>query len=184
MRWQSFRNLSRLFPFRPAMLILGIDPGSATTGYGLVAGEGSRLRHVHHAEVRVAAAKTLSQKLARLYESTLALLDEYRPEAVAVEGIFYGRNVRSMMVLGQARGAALVAAANRGLEIAEYSPTLVKQSVVGYGRAAKEQVQEMVKVLLSQRRLSGEHAADALAVAICHHQHRQLQNWKKMAAGK
>ncbi|MBW1645474.1 MAG: crossover junction endodeoxyribonuclease RuvC [Deltaproteobacteria bacterium] len=165
------------------MLILGIDPGSSTTGFGLVDGRGTDLRYVHHAEVKVAAGKTLAGKLACLYQATLDLLDEYQPEMAAVEGIFYGRNVRSMLVLGQARGAALVAVANRGLEIAEYPPTVVKQSVVGYGRAAKEQVQQMVKVLLNRRRIGGEHAADALAVAICHHQHRQLRSWQQ-AAGR
>ena len=167
------------FPgFEWHMLILGIDPGSSSTGFGLVRNDGRNLVHIHHAQVSLAAKKTTSQKLARLYAATMEILREFQPELAAVEGIFYGHNVKSMIVLGQARGAAMVAVANYGLEIAEYPPSVVKQAVVGYGKATKTQVQQMVAVVLNQPKIAGEHAADALAVAICHHHHQQLRRWE------
>ena len=160
------------------MLILGVDPGSASTGFGLVRSDGRDLLHVHHSQVSLSSKKTTSQKLSRLYSATMEIINEYRPDLAAVEGIFYGPNVKSMIVLGQARGAAMVAMANYGLDIAEYPPTVVKQAVVGYGKATKEQVQKMVAVILNQHPITGEHAADALAVAICHHHHQQLLSWE------
>ncbi|MEA3241353.1 MAG: crossover junction endodeoxyribonuclease RuvC [Pseudomonadota bacterium] len=160
------------------MLILGIDPGSTSTGFGLVRSDGSDLLHVHHSQVSLSSKKNTSQKLSRLYYATMEIMDEYHPDLVAVEGIFYGPNVKSMIVLGQARGAAMVAVANCGREIAEYPPTVVKQAVVGYGKATKEQVQQMVSVILNLQQVSGEHAADALAVAICHHHHQLLSGWE------
>ena len=107
-------------------------------------------------------------KLAALYDHTKSLIDTYRPDCLAVEGVFYGRNVKSMLVLGQARGAVLVAAARNALKIFEYQPSTVKQAVTGYGKADKSQVEKMVELLLRPDNLAGEHAADALAVAICH----------------
>jgi len=160
------------------MLILGVDPGSASTGFGLVRSDGSDLLHVHHSQVSLSSKKTTSQKLSRLYSATMEIINEYCPDLAAVEGIFYGPNVKSMIVLGQARGAAMVAMANCGLDVAEYPPTVVKQAVVGYGKATKEQVQKMVAVILNQQPITGEHAADALAVAICHHHHQQLLSWE------
>lgn len=160
------------------MLILGIDPGSSVTGFGLVRSDGGDLLHVHHSQVSLSSKKTTSQKLSRLYSATMEIVNEYHPDLAAVEGIFYGPNVKSMIVLGQARGAAMVAMANAALEISEYPPTVVKQAVVGYGKATKEQVQQMVAVILNLRMVNGEHAADALAVAICHHHHQQLLRWE------
>ncbi|MBN2232579.1 MAG: crossover junction endodeoxyribonuclease RuvC [Deltaproteobacteria bacterium] len=155
------------------LTVLGVDPGSAVTGFGVVAHDGRDLVHRHHSQLRLSALPSLGEKLARLYDCTMELIDMYSPGVCAVEGIFHGRNVRSMVVLGQARGAVMVAAANRGLEIVEYPPATVKQAVVGYGRAAKEQVQRMVGMILGRLETVDEHAADALAVAICHHhQHR------------
>ncbi len=160
------------------MLILGIDPGSRSTGFGLVQNDGRNLVHVHHTQVSLPAKKTTSQKLARLYAATMEILREFGPELAAVEGIFYGHSVKSMIGLGQARGAAMVAVANYGLEITEYPPSVVKQAVVGYGKATKAQVQQMVGVVLNHPEIIGEHAADALAVAICHHHHQQLRRWE------
>lgn len=161
--------------------ILGIDPGSSSTGFGLVRSDGGDLFHVHHSQVSLSSKKTTAQKLSRLYHATMEIVQEYNPDQVAVEGIFYGCNVKSMIVLGQARGAAMVAVANKGLEISEYPPTVVKQSVVGYGKASKAQVQQMVAVILNQQMVRGEHAADALAVAICHHHHQLLLGWEAKA---
>lgn len=160
------------------MVILGIDPGSSSTGFGLVKSDGGDLLHVHHSQVSLSSKKSTSQKLSRLYAATMDIIQAYHPDLAAVEGIFYGHNVKSMIVLGQARGAAMVAVANAGLEISEYPPAVVKQAVVGYGKATKDQVQQMVAVILNQRKVAGEHAADALAVAICHCHHLQLLNWE------
>ncbi|MBN2333591.1 MAG: crossover junction endodeoxyribonuclease RuvC [Deltaproteobacteria bacterium] len=155
------------------MLVLGIDPGSSSTGFGLVANAGIDLQLVHHSQLSLPSSLTLSQKLARLYAATLELINQHQPDLMAVEGIFFGRNIKSMIILGQARGAAMVAAANCSLEIFEYPPAVVKQTVVGYGKADKSQVLQMVSVILNNRSIRGEHAADALAVAICHHQHHR-----------
>ncbi|MGQ9779067.1 MAG: crossover junction endodeoxyribonuclease RuvC [Bacillota bacterium] len=155
------------------MLVLGLDPGLARTGYGLVRREGNRLFALAYGTVATPAGLCLSERLFRLYRELRELIRTYRPEAVAVEELFFCRNVRTAMAVGQARGVALLVAAEAGLTVSEYTPLQVKQAVVGYGRAEKHQVQEMVRVLLA---LPGpprpDDAADALAVAICHaHSH-------------
>ncbi len=151
------------------MLVLGVDPGSTVTGYGLVEMVAGKLGYCHDEQFKLPARADIATKLTLLFDHTTGLLEKYRPDQFAVEGVFYGSNVKSMLVLGEARGAVMVAVARFGLAVNEYPPSQVKQAVVGYGRAGKEQVQHMVKLLLKQDRLAGEHAADALAVAICHH---------------
>lgn len=160
------------------MLVLGVDPGSSITGFGLVENISGQLKYCYDEQLKLPIKADVGKKLALLYDRTAELLDKYRPEQLAVEGIFYGSNVKSMLVLGQARGAVMVAAAKHGLKIFEYPPTTVKQTVTGYGRATKDQIQHMVKLLLKVEQVSGEHAADALAVAICHHQQVRLQGWQ------
>jgi len=157
------------------MLVLGVDPGSMVTGYGLVEINAGRLVYCHDEQFRLPPRADVADKLARLYDHTADLLEKYQPDQFAVEGVFYGVNAKSMLVLGQARGAVMVAAARFGLALHEYPPSSVKQAVVGYGKASKEQVQQMVKMLLKQKTLAGEHAADALAVAICHHHQAAFQ---------
>ena len=161
------------------MLVLGVDPGSSFTGYGLVESVSGQLRFCHDEQLKLPVKADVGVKLALLYDHTVDLLVKYKPDQLAVEGIFYGSNVKSMLVLGQARGAVMVAGAKFGLTIYEYPPASVKQAVVGYGKAGKEQIQHMVKLLLKIPTIAGEHAADALAVAICHHHQARLRGWQQ-----
>jgi crossover junction endodeoxyribonuclease RuvC len=149
--------------------VFGIDPGSERTGYGCVEIEGSRHRLIGCGAVTAPRALSFSQRLFAIHRRLVELLDEYRPESVAIETIFYAANVRSALKLGHARGVAVLAAAEAGLAVAEYTPAEVKRAVVGHGRAEKPQVQHMVKLLLGLSAAPSPHdAADALAVAICH----------------
>ena len=153
------------------MRIFGIDPGSERTGYGCVETDGSRHRIVMCGAITAPATESFSQKLLRIHERLSALILECRPDCVAVEDLFHATHARSALRLGHARGVALLAAVEAGLPVAEYAPAAVKRAVVGYGRAEKEQVQQMVKLILGLPRVPSPHdAADALAVAICHGQ--------------
>lgn len=152
------------------MRTLGIDPGTALMGFGLVDGP-EPLRLVEYGCITTAADLPLPRRLLLLYQGLDELIRRHCPDQVAVEQLYFSRNTRTAMAVGQARGVALLAAAAHGLEVAEYSPQQVKQAVAGFGGATKEQVQEMIRVLL---RLPGvpqpDDAADALAIAICHTQ--------------
>jgi crossover junction endodeoxyribonuclease RuvC len=149
--------------------VLGIDPGTAACGYGIVHESGGRLRAVEADCWRTPAAQRPELRLLRIYEVVEELVHEHRPDAVAIEESFVGADARTALSVGQARGAVLVAAARAGVECAEYSPTRVKQAVCGYGRAEKAQVQRMVAAILGLKQPpTPNHAADALAVAICH----------------
>jgi crossover junction endodeoxyribonuclease RuvC len=149
--------------------IFGIDPGSERTGYGCVETEGGRHRLVACGAITSAPRDAFPQRLARIHRELTALLATCRPDCVAVENLFYSSNVRSALKLGHARGVAILAAVEAGCPVVEYTPAEVKRAVVGYGRAEKHQVQQMVKLLLGLSRVPSPHdAADALAVAICH----------------
>jgi crossover junction endodeoxyribonuclease RuvC len=149
--------------------IFGIDPGSERTGYGCVEHSGGRHHLVICGSLAAPAAATFPERLRHIHAGLAALLAECRPDCVAVESIFHARSVRSALKLAHARGVVLLAASEAGLAVAEYAPTEIKRAVVGYGRAEKLQVQQMVKLLLSLDRLPAPHdVADALAVAICH----------------
>jgi crossover junction endodeoxyribonuclease RuvC len=149
--------------------VLGIDPGTAACGYGIVHASGGRLRALEHGCWRTPAGQEPAGRLLTIFDGVRALLAEHAPDAVAVEESVVGADARIALSVGQARGAVLVAAASSGVACAEYSPTHVKKAVCGYGRAEKGQVQRMVKVVLGlPSPLSTDHAADALAVAICH----------------
>ena len=150
------------------MRILGIDPGSRATGYGLIEKQGSRLRHIDNGAIFTRADDELALRLKQIYDGLLAVIAEYRPEAVAVEQIFVAKNALSALKLGHARGSALLAGVNSALPVFEYSALQVKNAVVGYGRADKTQVQHMTRTLLALPEIAQEDAADALAVAICH----------------
>ncbi|HWG11611.1 MAG TPA: crossover junction endodeoxyribonuclease RuvC [Rhodanobacteraceae bacterium] len=152
-----------------SLRILGIDPGSLRTGVGVIEarGDGS-LRCIAHATLQVGGEDEFPQRLARIYEGVLAIIDEHAPREIAVERVFMAKNADSALKLGQARGAAICAAVGRALPVHEYAPTAVKQAVVGGGRADKAQVQHMVGVLLGLREALQADAADALAVAITH----------------
>jgi crossover junction endodeoxyribonuclease RuvC len=149
--------------------VFGIDPGSERTGYGCVESDGSRHRLVVCGAIVTSPRLGFPAQLLRIHQQLSALLAEHRPECVAVESVFHAVNVRSALKLGHARGVALLAAVEGGYPCAEYTPAEIKRAVVGYGRAEKHQVQEMVKLLLGLDEVPTPHdAADALAVAICH----------------
>ncbi|PKN77026.1 MAG: crossover junction endodeoxyribonuclease RuvC [Deltaproteobacteria bacterium HGW-Deltaproteobacteria-10] len=150
------------------MRILGIDPGSLVTGYGVIEKEGNSLRHVLHGEVKPQKSSLLSAVLISIYQQLSAVIKETSPDAIAVENIFYGKNVSSLIKQAQVRGLTIFTGANLGIPVFEYSPLEVKQAVVGYGRAEKRQVQIMVKAILKLSALPPTDAADALAVAVCH----------------
>ncbi len=150
------------------MRVLGIDPGSRITGYGIVEQAGNRLVHVDNGAIFTDSAKDFPGRLKKIFDGLFAVITEYQPDEVAVENIFFSTNVQSALKLGQARGAAIVAAVHAGLPVAEYTALQVKQAVVGQGRAEKGQVQKMLKALLSLPEIAQADASDALAVAICH----------------
>jgi crossover junction endodeoxyribonuclease RuvC len=149
--------------------IFGIDPGSERTGFGCIESSGSRHRLIICGALAAPARATFPERLTVIHTGLAALLARHRPDCVAVENIFYARNVRSALKLGHARGVALLAAAEAGLPVIEYAPAEIKRAVVGYGRAEKSQMQRMVQLLLGLDAPPSPHdAADALAVAICH----------------
>jgi len=150
------------------MRILGIDPGSRATGYGLILFEGNRLLHIDNGVIRPPEKFDLARRLLHIDQELAQVISRYTPECAAVEQVFVAHNAQSALKLGQARGVALLAAAKAGLEVAEYTPMQVKSAVVGYGRAGKSQVQQMVRALLNLPEIAQEDASDALAVAICH----------------
>ncbi len=151
------------------MLVLGVDPGTAITGYGLVAEAEGQLQTVAYGAILTPADWPLPQRLQKIYHDLTALIHEHRPTEGAVEQLFFSRNVKTALAVGQARGVALLALAEGGVPIHEYTPLQVKQSVVGYGRAEKTQVQELVRLLLGLDVVpQPDDAADALAIAICH----------------
>ena len=151
------------------MKVIGIDPGTASCGYGFVHESDGRLRAIGHGSWTTVAAERLELRLKTIYDGVADLIEAHRPDAVAVEESYVGADARTALSVGQARGAVMVAAANAGVECAEYPPARVKQVVCGYGRAEKQQVQKMVKAILSLHALpTPTHASDALAVAICH----------------
>jgi crossover junction endodeoxyribonuclease RuvC len=153
------------------MLILGLDPGLGTTGWGLIRADGNRLSHVANGRLVTDTKAPLARRLAHLDAMLTALIADHSPEAAACEEVFVNANAQSTLKLGQARGVVLCAAARAGMEVGEYSPSLVKKSVVGTGGAEKPQVHAMVARLLPGVKLDGPDAADALAVAICHAHH-------------
>jgi crossover junction endodeoxyribonuclease RuvC len=150
------------------LLILGIDPGSHITGYGVIDKKGNYLRHIIHGEVKPRKDSLLSTVLSFIYQRLSEVIVENSPQAIALENIFYGKNVRSLIQQAHVRGVIIFAGAGKGIPVFEYSPLEVKKAVVGYGRAEKRQVQIMVKAILKLPALPPADAADALAVAICH----------------
>jgi crossover junction endodeoxyribonuclease RuvC len=158
------------------VVVLGIDPGTANTGYGVVARRAGRMVALDGGVIATAASARLERRLATIHDRVLELIDEHEPDAVAVEDLFFGVNARSAFAVGQARGAVLLAAGQRSLPCQSYTPQQVKGAVCGSGRAEKGQVQSMVQRLLSLPELPApDHAADALAVALCHASRAPLQ---------
>jgi crossover junction endodeoxyribonuclease RuvC len=151
------------------MLVLGVDPGSLVTGYGLVKKEGGTLGYVAGGKISFPHPWPLHQRIHRIFSSLVEIIETYHPEEMSIEDIFFAKNVKSALKIGHVRGAALVAAVQCGVKVFEYTPLQIKQSVVGYGRATKEQVRAMVKLLLKLDTQFSLDTSDALAVAICHH---------------
>jgi crossover junction endodeoxyribonuclease RuvC len=148
---------------------LGIDPGIAIVGFGFIDRNGSRLTPVQYGTIETEAHTDPAVRLKEIYDSMHHLIDVYKPDAMAVEKLFFNRNVTTAFTVGQARGVIILAAVQKGLRIAEYTPLQVKQAVVGYGQAEKRQLQEMVRRFLRLKEApKPDDAADALAIAICH----------------
>ena len=148
--------------------IIGIDPGSRVTGYGVLGSAGGQLQFVSCGIIKTAAHLPFSHRINQIFDGINEVIQMHQPDVAAVEDVFLSTNPRSALKLGQARGAAVVAAMQNNLAVYDYSPRVVKQAVVGYGQASKEQVQHMVRILLGLSSSPSSDAADALAVAICH----------------
>jgi crossover junction endodeoxyribonuclease RuvC len=152
--------------------VLGIDPGSETTGWGVVEGEARRYRLVEYGTIKSSPRDRFSARLLKISDGIEEVIARHKPDVCSVEEAFYATNVKVALKLGQVRGVVLLVAERAKLEIHEYSPRLIKQTVVGYGNAEKHQVQEMVRVLLALKSIPEPHdASDALAIAICHFHH-------------
>ncbi len=159
------------------MKVLGIDPGSETLGWGVVEGENLKYKLIDFGTVKSSPKEKFSKRLLKVYLGVSEIIEKFQPDVISIEEAFYAVNVNVAMKLGQVRGAMLLLGELSNLEIAEYSPRLVKQTVVGYGNAEKHQVQEMVRLLLRLQKAPEPHdAADALAIAICHFHHAGAQN--------
>ncbi|MCC8022803.1 MAG: crossover junction endodeoxyribonuclease RuvC [Clostridiales bacterium] len=151
------------------MIILGIDPGYAIVGYGLVNYRGNRFEVLDYGAITTSAKTPFHIRLQEIYDDTVTLMERYHPQALSMEKLFYNNNAKTVIDVSQARGVLMLAAQQHGLEINEYTPLQVKQSVAGYGRAEKKQVQEMTRVLLNLEKVpKPDDTADALAIAICH----------------
>lgn len=159
------------------MRILGIDPGTAITGYGIIDTAGQQLKIVDYGCIRTPAKQRLSARLAAIYQNINKLISNYQPDCLAVEQLFFNKNTKTALAVGHARGVVLLAGETHQLKIEEYTPLQVKQSVVGYGSAEKMQVQMMVRMLLGLREIpKPDDVADALAIAVCHAHSYKLRN--------
>jgi len=154
------------------MRVVGVDPGVAITGYGIIDFEGRNYNVVEYNYIKTEPNKPLAERLRVIYRNLMAVFQQFKPDQLAVEELFFNKNVRTVMAVGQARGVALLAAANANLTVYEYTPLQVKQTLAGYGRAEKKQIEYMVKVLLKLPETRWpDDVTDALAVAVCHVNH-------------
>jgi crossover junction endodeoxyribonuclease RuvC len=156
------------------MLVLGVDPGSLNTGYGLVDKQNQKLVYVGGGRVSPPSSFSFTRRIHHIFQALVQIIDTYQPGEMSIEDIFFAKNVKSALKIGHVRGTALLAAAQRDLKVFEYTPLQIKQSVVGYGRATKEQVRAMVKLILQLDIPLPLDTSDALAMAICHH------NWVRI----
>ena len=151
------------------MIILGIDPGIATVGYSIVECKGNNFKALDYGVIRTEAGEDFPDRIKTIYDRMLEIIEKYQPEDLAIEELFFNKNVKTAIMVGQARGVEILAGINSGLGIYEYTPLQIKQAVTGYGRADKRQVQEMVRMLLNLKEIpKPDDAADALAIALCH----------------
>jgi crossover junction endodeoxyribonuclease RuvC len=167
------------------MKVIGIDPGSRTTGYGIVeSAPGGKLLLVSAGQISPGTSLSMEERLLRINKELSLVIDEHRPQEASVESVFHAKNVRSAIMLGHARGVALLSAAEHKIPVFEYSPSVIKLSVVGYGSATKAQVQKMIKSLLKSKQTFGADASDALAAAICHLHHASTAMKLSQASAK
>jgi len=150
------------------MLVLGVDPGSRITGYGLVQKNGEEMVCIHSGHIKLPAKIPFHDRIHKIFQGVSEVMNQWSPQEMAIEDVFYAKNIKSALKLGHARGAALIAALECKIPIFEYTPLEIKKSVVGYGRAGKEQVRSMVQVILKLKSQPDLDASDALATAICH----------------
>ena len=159
------------------MKVLGIDPGSETLGWGVVEGENLKYKLVDYGTVKSSPKEAFSKRLLKIGTGVTEVIQKFQPDVISVEEAFYATNAKVAIKLGQVRGVVLYVGEQNDLEVSEYSPRLIKQTVVGYGNAEKHQVQEMVRLLLRMKEIPQPHdAADALAIAICHFHHAGTRN--------
>lgn len=151
------------------MIVLGIDPGIAIMGYGLVETVNGKLNPIDFGVVTTPANMAVPTRLVKIYDAAQQLIEKYNPHCVAIEELFFNKNVKTALLVGHARGATVIAAAKKNMEVFEYTPLQIKQAITGYGRADKNQVQQMVKMMLNLKKIpKPDDAADAVAVAVCH----------------
>jgi crossover junction endodeoxyribonuclease RuvC len=156
--------------------VLGIDPGYAIVGFGFIDKQGHKLVPVQYGSIQTESTTDSAVRLQEIYEALVHLIDKYKPDAMAIEKLFFNKNVTTALTVGQARGVLMLAAVQKGIPIAEYTPLQVKQAIVGYGKAEKKQVQEMVRMFLKLAEVpKPDDVADALAIAICHAHSAGLQ---------
>ena len=159
------------------MRTLGVDPGLAKLGWGIVEKQGNRLISVDYKCIHTSNKQSIAERLEKIYDGLITVIDKYRPDTMSIEKLFFHRNVTSALVVGQARGVAILAAQKAGLAVFEYTPLQIKQAVVGYGRAEKQQMQNMIKVLLNLEKIPRPFdAADALGAALCQLQFSKLNS--------
>ena len=162
------------------MLILGIDPGIALCGYGIISGEGNSYHAISFGSLSTRSDEELPVRLQQIYNGICRQIEEFKPDAVAVEELFFSKNAKTAMIVGHARGVAVLAAVNNGLPVYEYTPLQIKQSLTGYGRADKNQIGQMVKVLLALKEVpKPDDTCDALAVSLCHFFSCKMSNMLK-----
>ncbi len=152
------------------MLLFGVDPGLAATGYGVIVAQGSRLMHIDHGVIRTESSDRPGVRLLRIFDTITALIEQHRPAAAGIESLYFASNVTSALPVAQARGVVLLALERASVPAVEYPPQAIKQAIVGQGRAEKQQVAEFVRLLLGlEKQPAPDHAADALAAAVCYH---------------
>ena len=162
--------------------IIGIDPGLRHTGWGIIEADGTRLSYVADGTVHSVNEDDLATRLLQIHQQILAVLDEFKPDEAAIEETFVNKDARATLKLGQARGVVMLAPVLRKIQVAEYAPNVIKKTVVGVGHAEKDQVKHMVKILLPRAQLNTADSIDALAIAICHAQHRGIKNLEQKLA--
>lgn len=159
------------------MIILGVDPGFAITGYGIIKTEGSKFKVLDYGAITTPAGLNFEKRLLKINEVLEEKIGEYKPDAFAIEELFFNKNVKTALLVGHGRGVAILSASKSSIDVFEYTPLQIKQAVVGYGRADKSQVQQMVKMILGLKEIpKPDDVADGLAVAICHAHSYKLNN--------